>query len=599
MLFICITKSEATLELNELNFDAKINADGSMDVKETWNIYISDTNTLFKTFKRDSSKYSGIENVTVKDVSKGINLSQINREMYHVTKNCYYGLVNSKGLFEIAWGVGLDNSSDTRKYEISYKVKDAVAKYKDYAEIYWQFVGEDFEIDAEKIKGTITLPFNAESRDDIKVWGHTENLNGEIYVTGLNKIEFNIHNYSSGRYVEVRSLFPNNMVEASSRIYNYNIYNKVIEEETRWANEANERRERRKQIIYAIFGIIGIISILFIPGIVKKIKKLKTLEKKIKPTIKLQYFRELPYEDATPAEALFVMSKGVVKNFSASFAANILDLTLKKYISLEAGTKGSGILKKDIIKITFLEEGKEELKEDQQLTLDFLKQVANDKLEISTEDITKYLEKHISKVGTLDKKVEKIIENFEEKRKIFNKKNSEEHEKYTGVAVVYFSIAFLAIFPIIGIPLAVVWIINGILSAMIAYKINVFSQNGIDEVEQWKAFKKYMQDFSLLKEKEVPSLAIWEKYLVFATAFGISDKVLKQLKVVYPEINDMNSSLYTYNYISVMNSVNIGNCINSSVYSAVGSSGSGGGGGFSGGGGGGRWPAEVAVDANF
>ena len=97
-----------------------------------------------------------------------------------------------------------------------------------------------------------------------------------------------------------------------------------------------------------------------------------------------------------------------------------------------------------------------------------------------------------------------------------------------------------------------------------------------------------MQEFSLLEEKDVPSLVLWEKYLVFATAFGISEKVLKQLKVVYPEITDMNSSLTSYSYIHIMNSVNIGDCINSSVYSAIGSSGSGAGGGFSGGGGGGR-----------
>ena len=83
----------------------------------------------------------------------------------------------------------------------------------------------------------------------------------------------------------------------------------------------------------------------------------------------------------------------------------------------------------------------------------------------------------------------------------------------------------------------------------------------------------------------------------FATAFGISEKVLKQLKVVYPEIMDINSAMYTYSYIHIMNSVNIGNCVNSSVYSAIGSSGSGAGGGFSGGGGGGRRPVVAEADA--
>ena len=197
-LLIFNVKSEAALELNELDFDVQINSDGSMDVIETWDINVSETNTLFKTFKVDNSKYSSITEVQVTDISSNINFSQINEEMYHVTKNCYYALRNSDGAFEIAWGVGLDNSSARKTYQISYKVNDAIAKYNDYSELYWQFIGEDFEIDADKITGTIYLPDNATNKEDIRVWGHTQDLNGEIYVTDLNKIEFTINNYSSG-----------------------------------------------------------------------------------------------------------------------------------------------------------------------------------------------------------------------------------------------------------------------------------------------------------------------------------------------------------------------------------------------------------------
>ena len=80
--------------------------------------------------KSDLDKYSSIfqdlplgeklkfTKTIIKEVDK------INEEMYHVTKDCYYALKNSKGMFEIAWGVGLDDYSDTRQYKISYTVKD-------------------------------------------------------------------------------------------------------------------------------------------------------------------------------------------------------------------------------------------------------------------------------------------------------------------------------------------------------------------------------------------------------------------------------------------------------------------------------------------
>lgn len=611
LILLCSTKVDATLELEQLDFDAQINEDGSMDVTEIWDIYISDTNTLFKTFKKDNSKYSKITDVEVTEITDGSNkkFTQINQEMYHVTKNCYYALNNSKGMFEIAWGVGLDDDSDTRQYQVSYKVVDAIAKYNDYAEIYWQFIGDEFEISADKIDGTIILPHNAESKEDIRVWGHTEDLNGEIYVTDLNKIEFTINRYSSGNYVEVRSLFPNDMIASTGRQYNHNILDNVLQEETKWAEKANARRERQKNMAYCVAGIVGLITIFFAYKAFKNILKLRKLEKKFKPSTKLQYFRELPYEDATPAEALFVMSTGMNKSFSSSFSANILDLCLNKYISLEVVGNG-GIIKSSIVKITLLDKDSSRLKEDEKLTLEFLQEVAGNDKELTTKDITKYLEKHVSKVDKLNNKLEKIIETEEIQKGNYNKENYKKMNNYGGIVAVYtlfaiFSflliIFFVAVMSTTLVPIAILLIailtINAIVLGMMSYKVNVFSQKGVDEKEQWKAFKKYMEDFSLLKEKEVPALVVWEKYLVFATAFGISEKVLKQLKVIYPEITDMNSAMYSYSYIHIMNSVNIGDCINNSVYSAVGSSGSGAGGGFSGGGGGGRWPEVAVADA--
>ena len=93
----------------------------------------------------------------------------------------------------------------------------------------------------------------------------------------------------------------------------------------------------------------------------------------------------------------------------------------------------------------------------------------------------------------------------------------------------------------------------------------------------------------------MPELVLWEKYLVYATVFGISEKVLKQLKIVYPQLTDeqyLNTHGYTYMYL--MYSGNFNNSFLSSLNTSIGSSytsltnyssGSGGGGGFSSGGG--------------
>lgn len=119
----------------------------------------------------------------------------------------------------------------------------------------------------------------------------------------------------------------------------------------------------------------------------------------------------------------------------------------------------------------------------------------------------------------------------------------------------------------------------------------------------WQGLKKYMEDFSMLDKREVLEIAIWEKFLVYATAFGIADKVLKQLKIVYQELGQ-NFDIDTYPYMYLMMNTNFSSSFSSamdsafssvysSTYSSTYSSGSGFGGGFSGGGGGGRWPEEV------
>lgn len=596
---LCIPSKAANsyLNLNELNFYAKINDDGSMDVVETWNIEIEDTNTLFKTFELDNTKFSSIDNVKVKDVTANKEFNQIDEEMYHVTKDCYYGLVNSNGDFEIAWGVGLDDEEDTRTYEISYTVEDAISKYNDYAELYWQFIGEDFEIDADKITGTIELPESANSTEDIKVWGHTEGLNGEIYATATNEITFELNNFYAGRFVEVRTLFPSYMIENANRTYSTNRYEEVVQEETEWANEANARRrqEEIKDLIITILMIIAIIviTVILIVKAVKYGKKLKTLNK-YKPEQELEYFRDLPSKDVTPGEAAYILQEayyGFSSSFGRIFSATMLDLKLKDYIDLRVEKDKKD---KDVIYIKRIKPSDEKLKNDEKKVLDFIYKVEKKKEEITIKQLEKYITSHSSSVQKLIEQSGKDIEDQLVLEGILNKSNKEEYIKYQTMSGLYFVFAIIVL--MFAFPVSIALIVNGILCFKIKKRINVLTQKGIDSKEKWKGLKKYMEDFSLLNEKEVPAIEVWEKYLVYATAFGIADKVLKQLKTVYPNIDQMDVSASAYMYF--MYHSNFSTSFNSAITSSISSSYSsatGGGGGFSGGGGGGRWPEVEAA----
>ena len=91
-------------------------------------------------------------------------------------------------------------------------------------------------------------------------------------------------------------------------------------------------------------------------------------------------------------------------------------------------------------------------------------------------------------------------------------------------------------FAIAILPLVIVILYSLNLKTKIQNKIAVITQKGYDEKIQWEALKRYLEDYSLLDEKEIPQLAIWEKYLVYATAFGIANKVIDQMKAKYPKV---------------------------------------------------------------
>lgn len=614
----CMASGE--LYLNELIFDAKINPDGSMDVIETWDIDIEETNTLFKTFQTDMNKYSGITNVKVYETTNGIQKSftEINELMYHVTEDCYYGMKNKEGEFEIAWGVGLDNSSATKTYKISYTVEDAVSKHLDYAQLYWQFVGEDFGISSDKIIGTITLPGNALNKEEIKVWGHTEDLNGEIYATGLNKIEFTVNDFNSGRYVEIRTLFPTSMIAFSNRGNNIEILDSVIEEETVWANDANARRARRdflNGLITIVANIVLVlVSILFIRNMIKKKKKLKGMKKLI-PTENIIYFREMPRKNATPAQAIYVYKKiktGIQSDaIGKVFSATLLHLNTKKIIDFQVNKNQKG---KDNISIILTDKmgGTSIENRDEKVIFDFLLSAFSEynKEEITVKELQNYIKKQSSKILELQDKIQNGTKEDLRKNKLQSKEEEEKYGRVTLALVGYimflmFSIIFGAVvaveinmYILIGaLPLAVISLINTILTSIELSRVNIYTQEGVDESEKWKGLKKYMEEFSMLDKREVPEIVIWEEFLVYATAFGIADKVLKQLKIVYPNFEssiDVNTYSGMYLMMNTDFSNSFSNAISSSMSSAY-SSASGGGGGFSGGGGGGRRPEEVVV----
>ena len=223
----------SSMHLNSLDIDARLNDSGDMDVIETWDITASDVNTLFKTFKLDNTKYSGIKNVSVEEVKTTSNktFSKVDEWAYHLEESTFFAGVNQDNCFEISWGASITDEVN-KTYKISYTVRDVVKKYGDCSELYWQFIGSGFEISADSITGNIYLPKKISDVSSIKIWGHnSQNINGTINLVNDSYVRFEVKEYLPKNYLEVRILMPNDLMENLDYTSRENKKGDIIKEE--------------------------------------------------------------------------------------------------------------------------------------------------------------------------------------------------------------------------------------------------------------------------------------------------------------------------------------------------------------------------------
>ena len=125
------------------------------------------------------------------------------------------------------------------------------------------------------------------------------------------------------------------------------------------------------------------------------------------------------------------------------------------------------------------------------------------------------------------------------------------------------------------------------------YKYILLTQLGEDEYAKWRGLYNFLKSDTLLTERTHVELPLWEKYLVYATAFGISEKVIEAIRVrcvsVPPQTSIASTNSYRIRHIHTHSS-SIRRSIHSSSHSYHSSSYGGGynagGRGIGGGGGG-------------
>ena len=479
---------------------------------------------------------------------------------------------------------------------ITYIVEQAIVLHEDVAELYWNFITPNDYDDINHIQVKVLLP-ESDYSDLFRFWAHGD-LSGDVEkLEYSNGILATISHMDASSVLDIRMTFDRNLIKDISNVKTTNdsALSEIIEVEEKRAEVANDLRNQLKTkwniavvASWILFGaIIGL-------GIYIYLK----YGKSPKSSYYSKYNREF-IDDYNVEVIDYLMKRQITPN---ALSASIMNLIYKKNISAKEIVSD----KKKQKDYEFTLENTEHLVGSEKLLVGFLfdtvgKGNVNEKKQkvFTTKDLKDYAS------GT--KTCSKFIKSYTAwKNSVIEEGKKEEFfetsnkPKYIGLVLLILGILLCVFVTYNGIDYipAYVAIVLAIIFFFITIAIYKKTQKGSEHYARWNAFKNFLDDFGSFELKELPEIILWERYLVYATIFGLADKVEKSMNVYISEMNiDATSDYYPMFFY-----INLGPTIHSSVNNAINSayqrqsanyanshssysSGGGFGGGFSSGGG--------------
>lgn len=466
---------------------------------------------------------SGVSGVTVSDETGPYRLSSS-----HSART--YDVDAGRREMRLRWYFQAADQQKT--FVISYVVNDVVTRYSDVAELYWKFIGTGWDVASEDVVITVLLP--GVRRQEIRAWGHGP-LHGRVEIED-NRVRMRARHLPPRAMVEGRILVPARLV-SGGRIVNGARLAGIVAEETRLAAEANRLRLlHRANLLSAL--LVPLLAVACYLGVYLR------WGREHRPRVDGEYVRDLP--ERYPPALL-----GVLWRFgtpaAADLTATIMDLARRGYLTIQEGgspTIPGGGLVADLIRqrlkhvktYTFVRSDKpdEDLLEFEREALHLMFKNAPDgvatSLTFAQDD------------GDLRKRYAAWLEQVKSAARAHGMFDEGSNRVRRGVAYASLCLGFIA-------PTAVLaggpalgyepWgagaglLVAGLLLLILSPHIRRRSLEGATQFGHWQSFRRFLTDFSQLKDAPPPAIAIWEHYLPYAVTLGVAQEVLRQLPIVY------------------------------------------------------------------
>ena len=532
-------------DIKSIKMDIYVSKDGTAHIKEEWVADLDKGTEGYKPYYNLGS--SKILNFKVSmDGEYFTTLSRWDIDANFKNKSYKAGLNYDSNKVELCFGIS-DYGKHT--YLMEYDITNFVVSLNDAQMIYWQLIPYDLSDKPENIYVKVYSDFPYENTYDVWGYGYGDENDGYAYIyDGYIEITKDSA-LDSNEYVTLLAKFPEGTFNTNYKIDEDFFYYLDMASEGAINNNVGDEYYEKPSVINIIASIFSnlffyIILIISISLGIKNYNNFGTRRIKFpKGKMKLKdapYFRDIPCEKDIFKAYWIAGQYKLIKN-----KTDFLGAILLKW------------LKDDVIENVVIPKGKKEEKALKLKDSSSLSEIENElyqmMLKASHDGV---LEKHEFESWCEDH-YKKIL-NW------FNKVVDGETDKFVE-------------------------------EGLIDKKGNgYYVKDRIQEYAyEMAGLKKFLKEFSNIKERAAIEVKLWEYYLIYAQIFGIAKEVAKEFKEMYPDIitDDYYNDIIFIHTISY-NGVHAASLARSRAesYSSGGggfSSSGGGGGSFGGGGGGG------------
>lgn len=534
--------------ISSINMDIYIDNNGDAHVTETWVANPTEKTEYYHAFHNIGN--STITDFEVRDESRTYTLVEWNVDASFSNKSYKYGYNYTNNGVELCFG---KSSYSRHTYTLTYTIKKFVSQVDDADIVYWNLLSS---ISPAPSSVNIVIYSDTPFEDNLDVWGYGYKdgyayvYDGKVYLSTEGKL-------NSDEYMVALIKFPKGTYKTTNILnHDFNYYYEMAQKGA-VSHEENA-------LLGAIFAILSFAFWIFIIVIIVAACKTMpqngqkyrlSISQEDKKTKGIPNFRDIPCNKDIFKAYYIAYNYGLMKKQTDLLGAVLLKWLKENRISIKKEEK-SGLFSKEKTSVV-LSNNTDFVNNFEKEVYDMLYEASKDGI-LESKEFEKWSKKHYTKIlnwfnKVLDSVAEKLISDGNlikiEKKALFFKYS--EYEPSTTFR---------------------------------------------EDINQVKGLKNFLNEFTNIKDREAIEVMLYDEYLMFASIFGIADKVAKQFKELYPDYIqnydfDYDDVIFISNFSST--GVNAASQARSRAesYSSGGggfSSSGGGGGSFGGGGGGSR-----------